>query len=423
MYEEIKHYVSTCTKCQQNKASHEHPQGLLQPLPVPERRWQQVTMDFITQLPMTKSGHDAIVVFVDKLSKMVHIVPTTTTVDAPQVAKIFMREVIRLHGVPESIVSDRDTRFTSSFWQELWKMLGTKLAMSTAYHPQSEGQTERANRTLEDMLRAFVSVRQDDWDDFLVASEIAINNTQQASSKYSPYFLNSGAHPRFPLCIQTKSVNQSVEQVFESLRVALEQATKNLHQAQQRQAHFANQNRKEVELEVGDKVLLSTRDLQLKHRAPKLDPKFIGPYEVKKRVGKVSYELALPDSMRIHPVFHISKLRKHKDGCDEWPDRIDESRPAPEIVDDEEEFEIDAILDKRMQAWKDPRFPRTRATMHAQYLVAWRGYPAHERSWEWASELTNAQDKINEFEAELKRKTGTRTSRTRGRVLVKGGRL
>ena len=420
MYEEIKHYVATCTKCQQNKASHEHPQGLLQPLPVPERRWQQVTMDFITQLPMTKSGHDAIVVFVDKLSKMVHLVPTTTTVDAPQVAKIFMREVVRLHGVPESIVSDRDPRFTSSFWRELWKMLGTRLAMSTAYHPQTDGQTERANRTLEDMLRAFVSVRQDDWDDFLVASEIAINNTQQASSKYSPFFLNSGAHPRFPLCTQTKSDNQTAEQVFESLRKALEQATKNLEQAQQRQAHFANQHRREIELQVGDKVWLSTRDLPLRYRAPKLDQKFIGPYEVVKRVGEVSYELELPESIRIHRVFHISKLRKHKDGHDEWPDRVDESRPAPEIVDDEEEFEVDAILDKRMQAWKDPRTPSARAKMHAQYLVAWKGYPAHERTWEWASELAKAQDKIDEYENANKTR---RTRETRGRVPRKGGRM
>ena len=423
MYEEIKHYVATCTKCQQNKATHEHPQGLLQPLAVPERRWQQVTMDFITQLPMTKSGHDAIVVWVDKLSKMVHLVPTTTTVDAPQVAKLFMREVVRLHGVPESIVSDRDPRFTSSFWRELWKMLGTRLAMSTAYHPQSDGQTERANRTLEDMLRAFVSVRQDDWDDFLVASEIAINNTQQASSKYSPFFLNSGAHPRFPLCIQHKSVNQTAEQLFESLRVALEQATQNLLQAQQRQAHFANQHRKEVELEVGDKVFLSTRDLALRFRAPKLDPKFIGPYEVVKRVGRVSYELALPDTMRIHNVFHISKLRKHRNGSDEWPDRIDESRPAPEIVDDEEEFEIEAILDKRMQAWKDPRLRGVKATMHVQYLIAWKGYPAHERTWEWASELTKAQDKIDEFESSIKNRDKTVARQTRGRVSRKGGRM
>ena len=267
------------------------------------------------------------------------------------------------------------------------------------------------------MLRSNVSVRQDDWDDFLVASEIAINNTQQASSKYSPFFLNSGAHPRFPLSSHSKSVNQSAEQMFETLRVALEQATKNLEQAQQRQAHFANQHRKEVEFAVGDKVFLSTRDLHLRHRAPKLDPKFIGPYEVTKRVGKVSYQLALPDTMRIHPVIHVSKLRKHKSGSDEWPERIDESRPAPEIVDDQEEFEIETILDKRMQSWKDPRLRgNTRATMHAQYLVAWKGYPAHERTWEWASELTNAQDKIKEFEDSLTLKK-TRTDRTRGRVL------
>jgi len=305
-------------------------------------------------------------------------------------------------------------------------MLGTKLAMSTAYHPQTDGQTERANRTLEDMLRANVSIRQDDWDDYLIAAEIAINNTQQASSKYSPFFLNSGAHPRLPLSMQCKSANQSAEQMFESLRVALEQATKNLEQAQQRQAHFANKHRKEVELEIGDKVFLSTRDLHIRHRAPKLDPKFIGPYQITKRVGKVAYELALPDTMKIHPVFHISRLRKHKEGSVDWPDRVDELRPPPEIVDDEEEFEIEAILDKRMQLWKDPRLPSSaKATMHAQYLVAWKGYPAHERTWEWASELTNAQDKIKEYESSLMLKTqsSTETRKTRGRVLVKRGRM
>ena len=140
LHRDVGKYVSTCVACQANKASNQRPIGLLQPLPIPKRRWEVVTMDLITGLPITRIGqHDAIVVFVDKLSKMVHYAPCTTTVDAPSLAKIFFREVVRLHGVPKVIISDRDPRFTSHFWTALWKELGTKLSMSTSYHPQTDG--------------------------------------------------------------------------------------------------------------------------------------------------------------------------------------------------------------------------------------------------------------------------------------------
>ena len=135
---EIQTYVTGCDACQRNKPSHQAKIGLLQPLPIPERPWQQVSLDLIVALPRTKSGHDAVVVFVDKLTKMVHYVATTTNVTAPQLSQLFMREVCRLHGVPESILSDRDPRFTAHFWRALWGQLGTKLTMSTAYHPQTE---------------------------------------------------------------------------------------------------------------------------------------------------------------------------------------------------------------------------------------------------------------------------------------------
>src|SRR6185312_10187671 len=161
--------------------------------------WQQVSMDLITQLPRSKAGNDAIVVFVDKLTKMVHYVATTTTVTAPQLATLFMREVVRLHGVPESILSDRDPRFTANFWRAFWSQLGTTLTMSTAYHPQTHGQTERANRTLEEMLRARINFQQADWDAHLAAAELAINNASQASTVFSPFFLNYGQHMRLPL--------------------------------------------------------------------------------------------------------------------------------------------------------------------------------------------------------------------------------
>ena len=156
-------------------------------------------MDLIIALPRSRSGKDAIVVFVCKLTKMVHYVATTTNVTAPELADIFMREVVRLHGVPESILSDRDPRFTAHFWRAFWTHLGTTLTMSTAYHPQSDGQTERANRTLEEMLRSVINFRQNDWDQHLASAEMAINDAKQASTGFSPFYLNYGQEVSMPL--------------------------------------------------------------------------------------------------------------------------------------------------------------------------------------------------------------------------------
>lgn len=169
-------------------------------------------MDLITQLPMTKRKNDAIVVFVDKLmlTKMTQLVPTQTTVSAPQLAQIFYIEIIRLHGIPKSIVSDRNSRVTSTFWKWLWELLETKLAMITAYHPRTGGQTERMNRTLEDMLRAYVNFEQNDWNEHLAAAKVAINSSQQISTKLSTFYLNYGRHPLLPA-----SMNKDIIQTYQ----------------------------------------------------------------------------------------------------------------------------------------------------------------------------------------------------------------
>jgi hypothetical protein len=191
-------YVKSCDSCQRIKASQQVPAGLLQPLPPPGHLWEQVSMDFIVQLPKTRGGNDVIMVFVDVFSKMVHFAPTKTTASAPDTARIFFDHIFRLHGLPKSIVSDRDAKFTSKFWQSLFKILGTKLTMSTAFHPQTDGQTERANRTLEDMLHAFTSYRQDDWDTQLTAAEFACNNAPNQSTGMTPFHLNHGQDPWNP---------------------------------------------------------------------------------------------------------------------------------------------------------------------------------------------------------------------------------
>jgi transposase InsO family protein len=170
---EIVEYIARCMECQKVKAEHRHPAGLLQPLPIPEWKWDVVTMDFITGFPRTSKQHDSIMVVVDKLTKAAHFIPLKTTHRAADVVDIFLKEVAHLHGIPKTIVSDRDPKFTSNFWRGLFKGFRTNLNFSTAYHPESDGQTERVNRVIEDMLRMYVMDKPSRWEDYLHLVEFA----------------------------------------------------------------------------------------------------------------------------------------------------------------------------------------------------------------------------------------------------------
>ncbi|KAJ9511114.1 hypothetical protein QJQ45_013190 [Haematococcus lacustris] len=198
MEQTVREYVRTCDQCQRNKATNQVPPGLLQPLPIPNRNWQHVSMDFIGPLPPTSHGYDMVVTVVDKLSKMLHLIPTTATATAPDIAKLFFDHVFKHHGLPEAIVSDRDPKFTSDFWTSLFHLTGTRLLMSSAYHPQTDGQSERANRTVEDMLRPYLNHYKTDWDEHLAAVEFAYNSSTHVGTGFSPFYLNYGHHPRTP---------------------------------------------------------------------------------------------------------------------------------------------------------------------------------------------------------------------------------
>ena len=400
------------------------------PIAVPDRRCDVWTMDAVMPLPVTKQGNSAIWVFVEKLSKLVHMVATKHTITAPELATVFMREVVRHHGVPKSIISDRGSVFTSNFWRALWSKLGTRLSMSTAYHPQSDGQTERMNRTMEDMLRAYVNSHGSDWDEHLVAAEIAINNSVQASSGFTPYFLTYGQHPRMPIESATGGGVTVVERGYDHddgdsgmvtgdqgnsgeadgdedtgdgdcnpaasgmvrrISEAVARAKVNLAEAQQRQAKYADEKRRERVFKVGDQVLLSTANLSTHERAVKLLPKWIGPYKIKRVVNQVAYELSLPVSMKMHPVFHVSKLRAYVDGAAAFPSRDTVVRPEPELLDGvDEAWEVQEVLNKRVRTVK-----RRKVT---QYLVLWKGYPLHEATWEDASHLSEAQWSVDQYE-------------------------
>jgi hypothetical protein len=392
----LRRYIASCDTCQRTKSSTQQPAGLLQPLEVPKDRWEQVSMDFIIQLPPTKRGHDAITVIVDRFSKMTHLAPCKTEATAPEIAQIFFDTVFKHHGMPLSIVSDRDAKFTSEFWKSLMKKLGTKLAMSTAFHPQTDGQTERNNRTLEQMLRAYVNHKQNDWDEHLTAAEFAINNSIHPSTKMTPFRLATGRDPIVPTALLTPHSGstdrvQATEDFFREIANNVKIATDNLLHAQAQQAKYANQNRREEEFKEGDQVLLSTANFTLgaqKGRpSKKLQHRFAGPFKILKKISSVAYKLELPPSTRMHPVFHVSLLKPYQE--DQFSRQ---PPPPPPIVTDDgiTEHEVERILDKKVK-WRT-----------TYYLVKWAGYPEHEATWEKAGDCKNAAELIQEYEQQLK---------------------
>ncbi|GJP84926.1 hypothetical protein CLOP_g14969, partial [Closterium sp. NIES-67] len=195
MADDVQKFVTSCTTCQRMKSSKHKKAGLLQPLPVPEEPWQVVSLDCITELPTTTSGHDAILVVIDKFSKMGHFIPTHTTPRTEETTQLIVRYIISQRGIPTTLISDRDPKFTNKFWKELMSLLGTKLAMSSAYHPQTGGQTERLNQIVEQLLRAACKDDISKWDFHLPVLEFAYNN---ATTGQTPFFLCYGRHPLTP---------------------------------------------------------------------------------------------------------------------------------------------------------------------------------------------------------------------------------
>jgi hypothetical protein len=397
---DVLQYVRTCDACQRNKPSQQSTAGLLQPLPIPNHPWQQVTMDLITQLPKSRQGNDAIVVFVDKLSKMVHLVATKTAVTAPQLAEIFWTTVVRHHGLPSSIISDRDPRFTGHFWRALWKCLGTQLTMSTAFHPQTDGQTERANRTLEEMLRSYVSFQQKDWDEHLVAAELAFNASKHASTGFTPFYLNGGREVSVPLDLAIEEARTTRQPDaaarIQQLHRDLDAAKEHLLKAQQRQAHHADKRRREMRFEIGDEVLLSTAHLKLidgSDRTAKFTYKYIGPFKIKRVVNDNAYELDLPSQLQIHPVLNVSRLKAYHDGRVAFPLRTQaDTRPPPAASSsDGDQYEVESILAKRGKGAR------------TEYLVRWKGWPTWEATWERQQNVAAAKQAVSDFEANLQR--------------------
>ena len=386
---DIKCWIQECPDCQRNKSSSQRTAGLLQPLPVPARRWSDVSLDFITHLPKTRSGHTAILVVVDRLSKLVHFIPTVDTANAETVARLFIDNIFVHHGMPERLLSDRDPRFTGTFWSAMCAIWKCERQFTTAYHPQTDGQTERVNRTLEDMLRHWCSPDQDDWDEHLKLAEFACNNAYHTSVDTTPFMLTFGQHPRTPASLfgkdgPGKQPNPTANQFAAGMLERVQKAQRFLMSAQARQKCFADEKRRPATLSIGQYVKLSTKNLANRAKGtPKLHPKFIGPFQITERIGETAYKLLLPEDMRIHNIFHVSLLQP-------WHHSL--SGPAPTqvlLVKDDEQFEVDTILDHQ-----DEGSGRRRKR---SYLVAWKGYTPENNSWEPESNLKSASASVQAY--------------------------
>ncbi|KAJ9556187.1 hypothetical protein OSB04_010801 [Centaurea solstitialis] len=288
---DIASYVEKCVTCLQVKAEHQKPYGSLQPLDIPEWKWEHITMDFVTKLPRTLRGHDTIWVIVDRLTKSAHFLEMRETLPMDKLAKLYIKEIVRRHGVPLSIVSDRDSRFTSQFWHGLQEGLGTKLKLSTAYHPQTDGQSERTIQTLEDMLRFHSSIGM------------------------APFEALYGRKCRTPTCwLEAGEKQFAGPEIIQETADKVKGIRERLKAAQDRQKSYADKKRRPVEFQVGERVMLKVspwKGIIRFGKRGKLSPRFLGPFTILEKVGLQAYRLELPPEMDgIHPTFHVCYLRK-----------------------------------------------------------------------------------------------------------------
>jgi len=385
MTQAVRQYVEGCDSCQRMNYRRHKPYGLLQPLPMPSVPWKDIAMDFITDLPPSlfrRNAYDAILVVVDRYSKMAVFIPCTKDMDAVELAEALESNVIRYYGMFGSCVSDRGSLFTSGWWSTFCHYWDIKRRLSTAFHPQTDGATERLNQTLEIFLRSYVNYHQDDWARLLSAAQFRLNDSVNTVTGKTPFSLVLSYTPvmRMNPAEDSMASGEAPDARHEvEVREKLSKAYQEMWaKAQETAKKYYDKRRKVQFFKEGQEVLLSAKNIRVRKPCKKLTDRFLGPFKVVRRVGENAYQLDLPAQYgRLHHTFHVSLLEPYLR-------REDEEPPGP-IDIEEDKFLVESILDERSKHRKP------------EFLIKWLGYPEHESTWEPLEHLDELGDEIAEF--------------------------
>jgi len=423
----ISDYVRGCKTCQQNKSRTHKEYGRLRTLELPTRRWGDINIDFIVALPRSRGGFDSIMVVIDRLSKRAHFIPTKTTATAEYTAQLFYENVWKLHGLPLKIISDRDKLFTSDFWRSLMKVLGSKLAMTTPFHPQTDGLVERTNLTLKEMLRSFTENGGLDWEKYLPAAEFVYNNTYNSSVKATPFQVDTNQNPIDSHAVLLEDIlkrladdddfncDDSAKEFYSSWEDKLLIAKQALRESSEAMTHRFDTLQQRINtsiFKVGTKVWLDGTNIKVSDRETgkaaarkSLDKRRMGPYTILEVLGDgTAFKLELPSHQKFHNVQSISRLEPIKESS-EFPEAHVETPYLPVVIDDVEEYEVESIL-----RHKTERGVR-------KYLVKFLGYDNSKNQWLRREQLANAQEYLEEYE--LRQGTVGETLRRSGRTRSK----
>jgi hypothetical protein len=376
----ISAYIEGCNKCQRYRKDI-HPKAHVQPQEVPEGPWQIIGIDMIGPLTMSR-GKDTILNIVDHYTKQIHLFPVTTQLTADGVTSIYFEQVFPLHEIPKKIISDRGPQFAARSMHALYKRLGIDSGLTTAYHPQANGQVERKNQEVKVYICLFVDKHQDDWVDLLPTAEFVINSRLNSATGHMPFEMLYGYMPDFTIPIGCPTGIPVLDKCLQHLQSVRKDTEAALCLSKKQMQTDIEQHMKPYKFNIRDKVWLQAKQIKVHQQSAKLGPKQLGPFKVTEVRSDVDYKLALPPALRVHDVFHVDCLSPYKGN------KVNGQVPPPPepiTVEGEEEYKVDHIRDSKL-------FGHT-----LKYLICWKGYGEGEDTWEPAKNLAHALEKVTEF--------------------------